>query len=113
LIDAMAERRLGAPKLSEKPAPEVAAAPKLRGRLRAYVPRGAQYDYKPPSVFARYKILTAVFVILLVSLFGYWALVLRQTRPAPPPAQRTQPAQQAQPAQPQSDPVYIEPLPPK
>jgi hypothetical protein len=112
----MAERRLGAPKLSEKPAPEV-AAPKLRGRLRSYVPRGAQYDYTPPSVFARYKILTTVFAILLVALFGYWALVLRQTRAASQPAQRVQrqaqPAQQTQPAQPQSDPVYIEPLAPK
>jgi hypothetical protein len=108
----MAERRLGAPKLSEKPAPE-AAIPKLRGRLGSYVPRGAQYDYKPPSVFARYKFLTAVFAILLLALCGYWALILRQSRAAPQPAQRVQPAQHAQPGQSQSDPVYVEPLAPR
>ncbi len=100
----MAERRLGAPKLSGKPAPHV-PGPKLSGKLTPYVPRGAQYDYRPPSVFARYKVLTAVFVILLVSLFAYWAIVLRQSRAA---AQAAKPARQQ--VQPQSDPVYIEPL---
>jgi hypothetical protein len=115
----VAERRLGAPKLSGKQTPFAPAAKptgKLSGRLTPYVPRGAQYDYKPPSVFARYKALTAVFVILLLSLFGYWAIVLRQPRAAIPPPRRTQPApaQPAQQPQPQSDPVYIEPLtPPK
>jgi hypothetical protein len=104
LIDAVAERRLGAPKLSGKPAPHV-PGPKLRGKLTPYVPRGAQYDYSAPSVFARYKILTAVFVILLVLLFGYWAIVLRQPRVAVQPAKPATPQ-----VQPQSDPVYIEPL---
>jgi hypothetical protein len=110
LIEAMAGRRLGAPKLSGKPAPHV-PGPKLGGRLTPYVPRGAQYDYTPPSVFSRYKVLTAVFVILLVSLFGYWAIVLRQPRAAAQPAQRA--TQPAQPQKSQSDPVYIEPLPSK
>jgi hypothetical protein len=100
----MAGRRLGAPKLSGKPDPHVPGA-KLRGRLTPYVPRGAQYDYAPPSVFARYKVLTAVFVILLVSLFAYWAIVLRQPRIAVQPAKRA-----TQQVQPQSDPVYVEPL---
>jgi hypothetical protein len=120
----MAERRLGAPKLGGKVAPQIpgpkltqhAPATKLGGKLAPYVPRGAQYDYSPPSVFARYKTLSAVFVILLVSLFGYWAFVLRQPRAAVQPAQHTQPAVQApqrRPAQPPSDPVYVEPLPPR
>jgi hypothetical protein len=109
----MAAPRLGGPKLSGKPAPHV-PGPKLGGKLSPYVPRGAQYDYKPPSVFVRYKILTALFVILLVSLFGYWALVLRQPRvegPTPAHPALTQPTP-TQPA-PQSDPVYVEPLAPK
>jgi len=103
----MAVRRLGSPKLSNKPAQEP-QTPRLRGKLAPYVPRGAQYDYKPPSVFARYKALTAVFVILLVSLFGYWAIVSRQSGAALPRPQHSQPASKQ--AQPQSDPVYIEPL---
>ena len=101
----MAERRLGG---------------KLSGKLSPYIPRGAQYDYRPPSVFARYKVLTAVFVILLMALFGYWSFRLHQPRVVPPerqtlPAQEPHPAAQPLPAaQPQSDPVYIEPLaPPK
>ncbi len=118
----MAERRLGAPKLGGKVAPQMpspklvphAPATKLGGKLAPYVPRGAQYDYSPPGVFVRYKTLSAVFVILLVSLLGYWVFVLRQPRAAILPAQRIKPAVQApqpKPAQPQSDPVYIEPLP--
>jgi hypothetical protein len=101
----MLERRLGSPKLGGKPAEDVDTTPRLRGKLARYVPRGAQYDYNPPSVFARYKVLTAVFAILLVSLFGYWAIVLRHTPTVPRPAL---PGRQAAP--PQSDPVYIEPV---
>jgi len=118
LSGAMAEPRLGAKpigKLGGKLDPVVSAAKpgikldpdvsatKLGGKLAPYVPRGAQYDYNPPSVFARYKVLTAVFVILLVSLFGYWVFILRQPGAARPPRQEV----------PQSDPIYIEPLTPK
>jgi hypothetical protein len=97
----MALRRLGG-----SPPGKTSFTPsgKLGGKVMPYVPRGAQYDYNPPSVFARYKVLTAVFVVLLVSLFGYWAFVLR----APHAAGAAQ-----KPGAPQSDPVYIEPLAPK
>jgi hypothetical protein len=126
----MAERWLGEKptgKLSGKPSVKLGERPigKLSGKLTPYVPRGAQYDYNPPSVFARYKVLTALFVLLLVSLFGYWVFVLRQPRAAAvPPASATpdaavprasSPPASSPPArtQPQADPVYIEPLPPK
>ncbi len=108
----MAERRLGAPKLSSKPAAPL-STPKLGGKLTPYVPRGAQYDYNPPSVFERYKILTAVFAILLVTAFGYWAFILRQPRATIQPAQHTQLSVPGAPTQPPSDPVYIEPLKPR
>jgi hypothetical protein len=118
----MAEPRLGGPKLSGKPAPHVTGA-KLGGKLSPYVPRGAQYDYNPPSVFARYKVLSALFVILLVSLFGYWIFIVRQPRAAAasslPPSNAARPGaarpDAARPPQrvPQGDPVYIEPLAPK
>jgi hypothetical protein len=101
------ERRLGGGKLGGEQAQDVQTT-RLRGKLARYVPRGAQYDYKPPSVFARYKVLTAVFAVILVLLFGYWTIVLRQTRTAGRPSR---PAQQVAPSQ--SDPVYVEPLAPK
>jgi hypothetical protein len=103
----MAARRLGSSRLSGKQ-PPFPPATKLSGKLTPYVPRGAQYDYKPPSVFARYKVLTAIFVILLVSLLGYWAIGLGMPR-----AVRQAARQAAQQPAPPSDPVYIEPLTPK
>jgi hypothetical protein len=75
----------------------------LGGSLSGYVPPGAQYDYKPPSVFARYKWLTVTFVVLILGLLIYPLLAPRQAR---------NPAGQAQtPAT--SEPVYVEPVEPK
>jgi hypothetical protein len=124
----MAERWLGGkrtePKLDQglgmrlgvKPA-DPSSERRLGGKLNAYVPRGAQYDYKPPSVFARYKVLTGVFLALALFLMSYWMFVSRQ-----PPAAAVQPAPLKSaprsaptpaPQMPQDQPVYIEPLPAK
>ena len=101
------DRRLGI-KL-EVPDPEK----RLRGKLDAYVPPELQYDYKPPSVFARYKVLTAVFVAFLLGLMGLWVSVAR--RPAPTSAKQavSQPAPATKAQKPQDQPVYVEPLPSK
>jgi hypothetical protein len=93
----------------------------LGGKLDAYVPPELRYDYKPPSVFAQYKILTAVFVALAFGLFSYWVLVLRASRvpvptaaapafdnPASAPARSAPQSPQNRPVDEQ--PVYIEPL---
>jgi hypothetical protein len=112
----MPELRLGGKRTDLKPdrvgikLADPTSAPRLGGKLSAYVPAGAQYDYKPPSVFARYKVLTGVFVALALSLMSYWVFVSRQPRAAAaaPPA----PVGSAPPA-PQDQPVYIEPLPSK
>ena len=88
---------------------------RLGGKLNAYVPRGAQYDYKPPSVFARYKVLTGVFLALALFLMGYWMFVSRRPHAAavqPAPA-RSATAPASAPQMPQDQPVYIEPLPSK
>ena len=103
------DRRLGI-KLVD-PTIDPASAQRLGGKLSAYVPPGAQYDYKPPSVFARYKVLTLVFVVLGLGLLSYWIWGLN----VPPPAARA-PAVRAPAAAAPADPdqpVYIEPLPPK
>lgn len=75
----------------------------LGGSLSGYVPPGAQYDYKPPSVFARYKWLSLAFVALILSIVIYFLLV--------PRAPRIIPASHPAPA-PASEPVYVEPLAP-
>ena len=101
------ERRLGI-KLAE-PAPER----RLGGKLNPYIPPGAQYNYKPPSVFARYKVLTGVFLALALSL-SCWVFVSRQPRavPAPHGVAAAPPAPpKTAPQAPQDQPVYIEPLP--
>jgi hypothetical protein len=78
----------------------------LGGKLDAYVPPELRYDYKPPSVFAQYKTLTAVFVALAFILLGYGLWVAVSAAPAPQtPAAARQP--------PQDQPVYVEPLPSK
>jgi hypothetical protein len=79
----------------------------LGGSLSGYVPPGAQYDYKPPSVFAEYKILTVIFGVLIAGLFVYWALIPRHERAE----HKLPPAASA--AGPSADPVYIEPLTPQ
>jgi hypothetical protein len=81
----------------------------LGGSLSGYVPPGAQYDYKPPSVFARYKWLTAIFALLILGLLLYVALAPRQPRVYP--AARTPPGRVQAPA-PSNEPVYVEPLAP-
>jgi hypothetical protein len=78
----------------------------LGGSLSGYVPPGAQYDYKPPSVFARYKWLTAAFAAMILGLLVYVLMTPRQ-RVIPTP--RTE--QLAAPA-PSAEPVYVEPLEP-
>jgi hypothetical protein len=78
----------------------------LGGKLDAYVPPELRYDYKPPSVFARYKVLTAVFVALGLGLLILWASVAKHQASAP-----VRPA--SAPQAPQDQPIYIEPLPAK
>ncbi len=127
--DPKPDRRLGI-KL-EAPTPKRG----LGGKLDAYVPPELRYDYKPPSVFAQYKMLTAVFVALAFILLGYglWVAVSAPLdsrdavgpapapqmspaagRPAPgtPAPGRPAPGRPApQPQPPQDQPVYVEPLP--
>jgi hypothetical protein len=112
----MAERWLGSKRTEPKPdrrlgikLADPTSERRLGGKLNAYVPPGAQYDYKPPSVFARYKVLTGVFVALALFLMSYWILVSRR-----PHAAAVQPAPlKSVPQMPQDQPVYIEPLPSK
>jgi len=99
----------------------------LGGKLDPYVPPELRYEYKPPSVFAQYKLLTTVFVALAFILLGYglWIVVRAPDgrpapgRPAPGrPAPGTAAASPQRPpaAQrppPQDQPVYVEPLPAK
>ncbi len=89
----------------------------LGGKLDAYVPPELRYDYKPPSAFAQYKILTAVFAALALGLFGYWMVVLSRA-PLPPnapaftAAKAAPPSPRTPPSRPPEDaPVYVEPLP--
>jgi hypothetical protein len=80
----------------------------LGGKLDAYVPPELLYDYNPPSVFAQYRALTAVFVALGVGLLVLWVVVSNRT-PAPSAARPVG----AAPQPPQDQPIYIEPLPSK
>jgi hypothetical protein len=82
----------------------------LGGKLDAYVPPELRYEYNPPSVFVRYKALTAVFVVLLLGLLGSWLYVMkRPLAPHVPKEDATKPV----PPTPQDQPIYIEPLPSK
>jgi hypothetical protein len=88
---------------------------RLGGKLDAYVPPELQYDYKVPSVLARYKVLTAVFVALFLGLASYWVFVIRHSpgRPALGTPAASRPAPASAPQAPQDQPIYIEPLPSK
>ena len=72
----------------------------LGGSLSHYVPPGAQYDYKPPSVFVRYKWLTLIFLAMILALLAYPLLTPQKARPAARGSSRA------------SEPVYVEPLEP-
>ena len=78
----------------------------LGGSLSHYVPPGAQYDYKPPSVFARYRGLTVIFALLILGILAYALLLRPKSRVVPPRA----PAVHSQPAS--SEPIYVQPLEP-
>ncbi len=70
---------------------------KLLGEDRGYVPQPAAYEYKPPSVFARHKALTALFAALLLALAAYvWISLHSPPKDPPLPV----------------PPVYIEPIEP-
>ena len=105
----------------------------LGGKLDPYVPPELRYEYKPPSVFAQYKLLTTVFVALAFILLGYGLWIAgRATPDVPAPAHRPAPGTPAagrpapgtaaaspqrppaaQRPPPQDQPVYVEPLPAK
>jgi hypothetical protein len=79
----------------------------LGGSLKGYVPPGAQYDYRPPSVFARYRTLSIVFAALILLLVIYSLLAPREDSrlnrvPASPAAKEGVP-----------DAVYVLPIPEK
>jgi hypothetical protein len=84
----------------------------LGGSLSRYVPPGAQYEYKPPSVFARYRVLSIVFALLVIALLLYGVMAPRHDRRLPAPA-ATPPASAPGPTAPQPDPVYVLPVSPK
>ncbi len=84
----------------------------LGGKLDAYVPPELRYDYKPPSVFAQYRMLTAVFVAVGLGLLILWASVAKH----PPMPAAVTPAAVAPapgPQMPQDQPIFIEALPAK
>ena len=79
----------------------------LGGSLSRYVPPGAQYDYNPPSVFERYKILSIVFGLLMLALLAFLIIAPRhEQRHATGPAEPAIPSAPERPA----DPVYVTPL---
>ena len=96
------------------------AEKRLGGKLDAYVPPELLYEYKPPSVFVRYKGLTVAFLALFLGLTGAWVYILRRSNPpifANPAAPNSAPASPVPAAapqrKPQDQPIYIEPLPSK
>jgi hypothetical protein len=88
------------PELSERKDPN-----QLGGAVSNYLPPEAQYDYKPPSVFAEYRVLSIVFGLLVAALVAYWVWAPghdhRSVRPKPAAASAA------------PDAVYIEPLAPQ
>ena len=79
----------------------------LGGSLSRYVPPGAQYDYNPPSVFERYRILSVVFGLLMLALLAFLIIAPRhEQRHATGPAEPANPSAPERPA----DPVYVTPL---
>jgi hypothetical protein len=86
----------------------------LGGSLSRYVPPGAQYDYKPPSVFERYRILSIVFALLLSAIVLF--LLLAHHHPRQPPAEPVPAAADSTPASTPAtataDPVYVVPVAP-
>jgi hypothetical protein len=88
----------------------------LGGSLSRYVPPGAQYDYKPPSVFERYKALSIGFAVLLLAVVLYLISAHHFRRqPIPTPAEAALPATPAATTAPSAaaaDPVYVLPISP-
>ena len=76
----------------------------LTGEVGGYLPPGAKYDYKPPSIFAQYRVLSIVFALIVLAILGYWALAPRHDR--------RQSAEPTPAARPQDGPVYVEPISP-
>ena len=79
----------------------------LGGSLSRYVPPGAQYDYNPPSVFERYKVLSILFALLIMALLAFLIIAPRHD-----PHRVRVPAAPANPSPPErsADPVYVTPL---
>ena len=48
-----------------------------------YVPQPRLYEYKPPSVFARYKIMSVLFGGAILALLLYWFFVVRKMPTTP------------------------------
>jgi hypothetical protein len=88
----------------------------LGGSLSRYVPPGARYDYKPPSVFERYKTLSIGFALLLLAVVLYLFLAPHLRRqPMPMPAQTplpVVPVPTTAPGAAAADPVYVSPISP-
>ena len=93
------------PRIVLRPPGELKRPGELGGSVGNYVPPGAQYDYRPPSVFAQYKVVTVIFALLLAALLVYWAMAPKhdprfvhpETDAASAPAQ-------------EPGPVYVQPL---
>jgi hypothetical protein len=62
------------PRIVLRPPGKLTQPGQLGGSVGNYVPPGAQYDYKHPSVFAQHKVVTGVFAALLIGLLIYWAM---------------------------------------
>jgi len=89
----------------------------LGGSLSRYVPPGAQYDYKPPSVFERYRILSIAFALLLSAVVLFLLLAHRYpgrppAEPVPAVANSTASTPTSTPSAPAADPVYVVPVSP-
>ena len=78
----------------------------LRGEVGSYLPPGAKYDYKPPSVFEQHRVLSLVFAVMVLAGLAYGVLAHRHhdADVQAAPAANTVP---------KNEPVYVEPISPR
>ncbi len=79
-----------------------------------YLPPGAQYEYNPPSVFAEYRVLSAMFALIAQAALLYWVFwPVKHPSPETKPAASAAVPAPATPGDRSADPVYVEPIAPR
>ena len=78
----------------------------LRGEVGSYLPPGAKYEYKPPSVFEQHRVLSIVFAVIVLAMLAYGLLAPKRDG-----GQSAQPTP-AETVPPKDEPVYVEPIAP-